>query len=43
MSEDVLGYSSHDWRKHTDNAKVLDNKNMKYAKVNDCVVSFTNP
>ena len=43
MSEDVLGYSSHDWRKYTDNAKVLDNKNMKYAKVNDCVVSFTNP
>ena len=36
-------YSSHDWRKHTDNAKVLDNKNMTYAKVNDCVVSFTNP
>ena len=43
MSEDVLGYSSHDWRKYTDNAKVLDNKNMKYAKVNDCVVRFTNP
>ena len=42
MSEDILGYSSHDWRKYTDNAKVLDNKNMKYAKVNDCVVSFTN-
>ena len=43
MDQDVLGYSSHDWRKHTDNAKVLDNKNMKYAKVNDCKVSFKNP
>lgn len=36
-------YSSHDWRKFTDDAKVLDNKNLTYAKVNDCVVSFTNP
>ena len=36
-------YSSHDWRKHTDDARVVDDKNMTYAKVNDCVVSFTNP
>ena len=24
MSNDVLGYSSHDWRKHTDSAVVVD-------------------
>ena len=43
MSEDVLGYSSHDWRKNTDDAIVIDEKNMNYAKVNDCKVSFKNP
>ena len=42
MSEDILGYSSHDWRKNTDDAIVIDNKNMNYAKVNDCKVSFKN-
>ena len=42
MSEDVLGYSSHDWRKNTDDAKVVDDKNLTYAKVNDCRVIFTN-
>ena len=26
MSEDVLGYSSHDWRKNTDDAVVVDDK-----------------
>ena len=26
MSNDVLGYSSHDWRKHTDDAVVVDDK-----------------
>ena len=36
-------YSSHDWRKNTDNAIVIDNKNKTYAKVNDCNVSFKNP
>ena len=36
-------YSSHDWRKHTDDARVVDDKNMTYAKVNDCRVIFTNP
>ena len=41
MSEDVLGYSSHDWRKNTDDAK-FDDKNLSYAKVNDCRVIFTN-
>ena len=32
---DVLGYSSHDWRKHTDDAVVVDNK-TGIMKVNDC-------
>ena len=43
MSEDILGYSSHDWRKNTDDAKVVDDKNLTYAKVNDCRVIFKNP
>ena len=43
MSEDILGYSSHDWRKNTDSAIVMDDKNKTYAKVNDCKVSFKNP
>ena len=41
MSEDVLGYSSHDWRKNTDDAVVIDDKNR--MKVNDSKVIFTNP
>ena len=41
MSEDVLGYSSHDWRKNTDDAVVVDDKNR--MKVNDSKVIFTNP
>jgi len=41
MSEDVLGYSSHDWRKNTDDAVVVDDKNK--MKVNDSRVIFTNP
>ena len=36
-------YSSHDWRKNTDNAVVMDDKNKTYAKVNDCKVKFTDP
>ena len=36
-------YSEHDWRKNTDDALVVDDKNKTYAKVNDCKVSFTNP
>ena len=42
MSEDILGYSSHDWRKNTDSCIVIDDKNKTYAKVNDCKVSFKN-
>mgnify|MGYP000651401755 FL=1 len=40
--KDVLGYSSHDWRKHTDDAVVVDNK-TGIMKVNDCRVLFKNP
>ena len=36
-------YSSHDWRKYTDDAIVVDDKNKTYAKVHDCKVSFKNP
>ena len=43
MSDDVLGYSSHDWRKHTYDARAVDDKNLTYAKVNDCRVLFINP
>ena len=43
MSEDVLGYSSHDWRKHTDDAVVIDDKGDKVFKVNSSRVIFTNP
>ena len=44
MSNDVLGYSSHDWRKHTDSAVVVDDKvEHKALKVNDSKVIFTNP
>ena len=41
MSDDVLGYSSHDWRKNTDEAVVVDDKNK--LKVNESRVIFTNP
>ena len=44
MSQDVLGYSSHDWRKYTDDAVVVDDKiEHKALKVNDSRVIFTNP
>ena len=42
MSIDVLGYSSHDWRKNTDDATVID-KNSATLKVNDCKVKFPHP
>ena len=44
MSDDRLGYSSHDWRKHTDSAVVVDDKvEHKALKVNDSRVIFINP
>ena len=44
MSEDILGYSSHDWRKFTDDALVVDDTvDHKALKVNNSRVIFTNP
>ena len=44
MSEDILGYSSHDWRKNTDSAVFVDdNVEHKSLKVNDSRVIFINP
>ena len=43
MSEDVLGYSSHDWRKNTDDAVVVDDKGENILKVNSSRVIFTHP
>ena len=43
MSEDVLGYSSHDWRKNTHDAVVVDDKGEKVLKVNSSRVVFKNP
>jgi len=43
MAEDVLGYSSHDWRKNTDDAVVVDDKGENVLKVNSSRVIFTNP
>ena len=43
MSEDVLGYSSHDWRKHTDDAVVVSDDTPNTLKVNDSRVIFINP
>ena len=42
MAEDILGYSSHDWRKHTHDAVVVDDKEYEQMKVNNCRVIFTN-
>ena len=41
MSTDVLGYSSHDWSKHTDDAVIEDGEHI--LKVNDSRVLFKNP
>ena len=35
--------SSHDWRKHTDDAVVVDDKGENVLKVNSSRVIFTNP
>ena len=41
MDQDVLGYSSHDCRNHTDDAVVVDHKTK--MKVNESRVIFTHP
>jgi len=43
MSNDVLGYSSHDWRKHTDDAIVVASDIGIQLEVNKSKVIFTNP
>mgnify|MGYP000217894294 FL=1 len=43
MSQDISGYSSHDWRKHTDDAVVMDSWGGAMLRVNDSKVRFTNP
>ena len=43
MSEDILGYSSHDWRKNTHDAVVVDDTvEHKALKVNDSRFIFIN-
>ena len=41
MSEDVLGYSSHDWRKNTDDAIVVCSNIGIQLEVNKSKVIFT--
>ena len=36
-------YSSHDWRKNTDDAVVFDSWGGVMLRVNDCKVKFTDP
>ena len=43
MSEDILGYSSHDWRKHTHDAVIVSDKEFEQLKVNNSRVIFINP
>lgn len=39
----MVDYSSHDWRKNTDDAVVVDDKGDNVLKVNLSRVIFTNP
>ena len=43
MAQDILGYSSHDWRKHTDDAIVVASDIGIKLEVNKSKVIFTNP
>ena len=43
MDQDVLGYSSHDWRKHTDDAIVVASNIGIQLEVNKSKVIFTHP
>jgi hypothetical protein len=36
-------YSSHDWRKNTDDAVIVDANTLNKMPVNDSLVRFTNP
>ena len=39
----VEDYSSHDWRKNTDDAVVIDANTLNKMPVNDSLVRFKNP
>ena len=39
----MVEYSSHDWRKNTDDAVVVDDKGGNVLKANSSRVIFTNP
>jgi len=39
----MVEYSSHDWRKNTDDAVVVDDRGNNVLKVNSSRVIFTNP
>jgi len=39
----MVEYSSHDWRKHTDDAVVVDDRGDNVLQVNLSRVIFTNP
>ena len=43
MSDDVLGYSSHDWQKNTDDAIVVASDIGIQLKVNNSKVIFKHP
>ena len=38
-----MEYSSHDWRKNTDDAVVMDANTLNKMPVNDSIVRFRNP
>jgi hypothetical protein len=38
-----MEYSSHDWRKNTDDAVVIDANTLNKMPVNDSIVRFKNP
>ena len=39
----VEDYSSHDWRKNTDDAVIMDANTLNKMPVNDSIVKFRNP
>ena len=39
----MVEYSSHDWRKNTDDAVVMDANTLNKMPVNDSLVRFKNP
>jgi hypothetical protein len=39
----MVDYSSHDWRKNTDDAVIMDANTLNKMPVNDSIVRFQNP